>query len=67
MAAHRDIPRPACRVLVAIVLWTEGQVDGSLVTKPALTDHPGFTTGWKKAQEEHFADGGIFDQIFQAR
>lgn len=23
--------------------------------------------GWKKAQEEHFADGGIFDQIFQAR
>jgi sulfate/thiosulfate-binding protein len=21
--------------------------------------------GWKKAQEEHFADGGIFDQIYQ--
>jgi sulfate transport system substrate-binding protein len=21
--------------------------------------------GWKKAQEEHFADGGVFDQIYQ--
>jgi len=23
--------------------------------------------GWKKAQEDHFADGGIFDQIYQAQ
>jgi len=23
--------------------------------------------GWKKAQEEHFADGGVFDQIFTTR
>ena len=23
--------------------------------------------GWQKAQAEHFADGGIFDQIFQSR
>ena len=22
--------------------------------------------GWKKAQAEHFADGGFFDQIYQA-
>jgi sulfate transport system substrate-binding protein len=21
--------------------------------------------GWKKAQETHFADGGVFDQIYQ--
>jgi sulfate transport system substrate-binding protein len=22
--------------------------------------------GWQKAQKTHFADGGVFDQIFQA-
>jgi sulfate transport system substrate-binding protein len=22
--------------------------------------------GWKKAQKTHFADGGVFDQIYQA-
>ena len=21
--------------------------------------------GWKKAQQTHFADGGVFDQIYQ--
>jgi len=23
--------------------------------------------GWQKAQATHFADGGVFDQIFQAK
>ena len=23
--------------------------------------------GWTKAQKEHFSDGGIFDQIYQAK
>jgi sulfate transport system substrate-binding protein len=23
--------------------------------------------GWQKAQQAHFADGGLFDQIYQAR
>lgn len=23
--------------------------------------------GWKAAQEKHFADGGIFDQIYSVR
>jgi sulfate transport system substrate-binding protein len=23
--------------------------------------------GWQKAQRAHFADGGVFDQIYQAR
>jgi sulfate transport system substrate-binding protein len=23
--------------------------------------------GWQKAQKTHFADGGVFDQIYQAK
>ena len=32
----------------------------------ALHD-PGAFGGWAKAQQTHFADGGIFDQIFESR
>jgi sulfate transport system substrate-binding protein len=27
----------------------------------------GMFGGWRKAQAEHFADGGIFDQLYQPK
>jgi hypothetical protein len=55
-------PRPGERSLSI-----EMEVGGLIVTGPAATWR--FTIdeafgGWEKAQAAHFADGGVFDQIY---
>ena len=45
---HAEIAKKYAANLPAVKLFTIDEVFG----------------GWRKAQKEHFADGGIYDQIF---
>ena len=44
-----------------------GEVRGARFPKVKLFTIDELFGGWQKAQKTHFADGGIFDQIYQPR